>query len=238
MAIIASIIDDIRERGIFAGIKRMRFDYRLEDARDMVVEIGRMRTPHFVLDEANSFAYDNVIKWVMGDATMQALDPLTRRPVAGRLDAGIYVAGGTGTGKSWLLDIMSIFCMVDNPRVTLGGETRPLRWNNYRADAICDEYAAKGDISAYKGMGVLGIQDLGSEPRESLYMGNRLCVLGSILESRGDRDDVLTLITSNIPMGHARLEEMYGSRVVSRLAQMCHYFEIRGADRRKAVKRV
>jgi hypothetical protein len=80
---------------------------------------------------------------------------------------------------------------------------------------------------------VWGIQARGSEPRESLYMGNRLSVIGSLIESRGDRTDLLTLISSNYPLGHKALEELYGSRVVSRLAAMCNYFEIRGEDRRK-----
>ncbi len=221
------------ERGLFKDIKRSTYSYDPKIVREVVMAIGRARTPKFVLDAANTFAYDNFIKWVMGDPSMQALDPQTKKPIAGRLDAGIYVAGGTGTGKSWLLEIMSALCLVDNPLISIGDETRPLRWDNYRADFICDEFTASGTIDRFKQMVVLGIQDLGSEPRESLYMGNRLSVIGSLIESRGDRTDLLTLISSNYPLGHKALEELYGSRVVSRLAAMCNYFEIRGEDRRK-----
>lgn len=234
MKAISTIIDDINKaRSVFVGIKRTRYDYDLTKALDVVCEIGRSRNPRFVIDEANRFAYTNFVKWVMGDPTMQALDPSTRKPVAGRLDAGIYVAGGTGTGKSWLLEIMSAFCLIDEPRVTLGKTTRPLQWTNYRTDAVCDEYAAKGDIGRFKTIPIVGFQDLGSEPRESLYMGNRLNVLCSIIESRGDRTDLLTLVSSNVPMTHDRMVELYGERAVSRLRQMCNYFEIRGRDRRK-----
>lgn len=233
MAIIASILKDIKQRGMFASVGRMKYNYSLDEAIEVVLKIGQSRSPNFVIDSDNRFAYENVVKWVMGDATMMALDPETRQPQAGRLEAGIYIAGGTGTGKSWLLEIMNAFCLVDEPRITLGETTRPLRWTNYRADYICDEYTSKGDISRFKTMGVIGIQDMGSEPRESMYMGNRLPVIGSIIESRGDRSDLLTLITSNLPINHSRLQELYGDRVQSRLAQMCNYFEIRGRDRRK-----
>lgn len=221
------------ERGLFNDIKRTTYSYNPIIAKEVVMAIGRTRTPKFALDATNTFAYDNFIKWIMGDASMQALDPITKRPIEGRLDSGIYVAGGTGTGKSWLLEIMSAFCLVDNPKIIIGKETRPLRWENFRADFICDEYATNGTIDRFKQMAVLGIQDLGSEPRESLYMGNRLSVIGSLIECRGDRTDQLTLISSNYPLGHNALEELYGSRVVSRLSAMCNYFEIRGADRRK-----
>lgn len=230
---ISNILNEIKQRGLFQGVRRVRYDYDPELALEVVLQIGRSRNPAFVIDNENRFAYENVIRWVMGDPSMLALDPTTKLPVDGRLEAGIYVAGNTGTGKSWLLEIMSAFCLVDNPRVTIGENTRPLRWVNFRTDYLCDEYATKGDISRYKSMPIIGLQDLGSEPRESLYMGNRLCVLGSVLESRGDRTDLITLISSNLPISHQRLEDTYGSRVTSRLRQMCNYFEIRGRDRRK-----
>jgi len=79
----------------------------------------------------------------------------------------------------------------------------------------------------------MAFQDLGSEPMESLYMGNRLNVMRQILENRGDRTDVITLITSNLPINCQEFTSMYGDRVASRLLEMCNYFEIKGTDRRK-----
>ena len=233
MAELGDILKEIKSRGLFGSIKRIRYNYDIEKAMEVVKQIGKARSPRFAIDEANRFAYENFVKWVMGDPTMQALDPETKRPTQGRLTAGIYVAGNTGTGKSWLLEIMSAFCLIDEPHVTFGDNTRPLRWVNYRADAICDEYTAKGDISRFKTMAVVGIQDFGSEPPECMYMGNRMAVLGSIIESRGDRTDQITMITSNYPCSHKRVREIYGDRVASRLMQMCNYLEIRGADRRR-----
>ena len=84
-------------------------------------------------------------------------------------------------------------------------------------------------------MQIIGIQDLGQEPKETLYMGNRLNVLQQLLEYRGDRGDQLTLITSNLRISSETLKRDYGDRVQSRLVEM-NYFEIKGKDRRKMQK--
>jgi DNA replication protein DnaC len=104
---------------------------------------------------------------------------------------------------------------------------------NHRADDICTRFTETGTIDGYKKINVIGIQDLGSEPAESCYMGNRLNVLRNLIEARGDRSDTITFITSNIPINHKMLVEQYNDRVASRLCEMCNYYEIRGVDRRK-----
>ena len=80
---------------------------------------------------------------------------------------------------------------------------------------------------------MLGIQDLGCEPQESLYMGNRVDVVRQLIEYRGDKTDEITLITSNLKINGEKLVNRYGDRVASRLNEMCNYFEIKGKDRRK-----
>lgn len=233
MEAVKEILDKISSREIFVHIKRQKFAYSLANAIETVIAIGKSRASAFVIDRNNEFAYTNMVRWLMGDEEMRCLDPTTKQVIPGRLDAGIYVAGGTGTGKSWLLEIMSALCVVDEPQLFIGEQAVPLKWVNYRADDICDAYAKEGTIERFKSAIVLGIQDLGSEPRETLHMGNRVQVLAALLEHRGDRTDCITLISSNYPMAHKSLEEIYGTRVVSRLSQMCNYFEIKGADRRK-----
>jgi DNA replication protein DnaC len=81
---------------------------------------------------------------------------------------------------------------------------------------------------------MLCVDDFGSEPTESAYMGNRLEVMRCIIENRGDRRDRLTHIISNLPPGSKQLKEKYGDRVQSRLFEMCNYFELRGQDRRRS----
>jgi hypothetical protein len=228
------IIEKIRERGLFPTITRYRYmPYNMNEALQAVEHIGKSRNPRFVIDDENRFVFENVIRWVHGDPEMKSIDPETKTVVAGRLNAGIYIGGRTGTGKSWALEIMSAYCLIDNVQVKAGETQRCLHWVNVRTDTICDEYTTNGTVDRYKQMSIASIQDLGAEPAESLYMGNRVNVLRQILEYRGDFSDKITMITSNLPVNHKVFIDRYGERVESRLIEMCNFFEMKGRDRRK-----
>lgn len=229
-----TLLQGIKSRGLFKSIQRVKYmPYQMEVSLQVVEAIGRERTPKFVIDNDNRFAYENLIRWVHGDPEMKCIDPSTQAVVPGRLDAGFYIAGNTGTGKSWALEIMAAYCLVDNVQVYIGDTSRCLHWENIRTDVICDEYANKGTFERYKKVSVIGLQDFGTEPLESLYMGNRINVIRQLLEYRGDRTDQITLITSNLPIDHKLITDRYDARVASRLSEMCNYFEIKGKDRRK-----
>lgn len=230
------ILNAIRERGMFAQITRYQYlDYDMEEEMQIIEAIGKSRTPYFVIDDENRFTYENFIRWCRCDTKMQCLHPETSHTIPGNLQHGIYIAGATGTGKSWCLDIMQAYCRVMGFKVRFFDEQQinPLAWVAVRADALCDIYTETGNIQNFKKRNILSVQDFGSEPLESLYMGNRLEVMRSLIEYRGDRSDCLTLITSNLKLGGDKLLNRYGDRVASRLCEMCNYFEIRGADRRK-----
>lgn len=234
---IKNILEKIRQRGLFQAITRYPYlPYSLEMAMQVVDALGKERNPKFKIDDENRFTYENMVRWIHADPEMKCFDPETKKVIPGRLDAGIYIAGNTGSGKSWTLEIMTAYCLIDNVQVLLGENKRCLYWGNIRTDAICDEYTTDGSFEKYKKMSIIGIQDLGAEPAESMYMGNRVNVLRQILEYRGDRTDQLTLITSNLSMGGKNLLQRYEDRVSSRLNEMCNYFEIKGKDRRKSQK--
>jgi hypothetical protein len=233
---ISMILGRIKERGLFQTITRFTYlPYDMGIAMQVVDAIGKDRNPKFKIDDENRFVYENMVRWIHGDPEMKCLDPEAKKVIPGRLDAGIYIAGNTGSGKSWALEIMAAYCLIDNVQVKTGEAQRCLYWGNVRTDVICDEFTESGSFDRFKKMSIIGIQDLGtdSEPIESMYMGNRISVLKQILEHRGDRTDQITLITSNLPMNHQRLIDRYGDRVSSRLNEMCNYFEIKGKDRRK-----
>lgn len=236
MPSVARILKAIERRGMFAGFKRYRYaHYDVAEAMRLVEAIGKSRNPAFVIDDDNRFAYENFIKWAHGDETMRCIDPVSRQVVPGRLKRGIYIAGNTGSGKSWCLEIMQAYCLALGFKVLWSDdkEPRPLWWRTVRADALCDEWTEKGNIMAYKKQPMLGIQDLGSEPQECVYMGNRLDVVRNLIEYRGDKQDEMTFITSNLRINGQILVERYGDRVASRLCEMCNYLEIKGKDRRK-----
>lgn len=229
-----SILQRIQERGLFQGIQRFQYlKYDIEMAFELVEAIGKKKNPKFCIDDENRFTYENLIRWCHCDTKMKCIDPETKQVIPGNLKRGIYIAGNTGSGKSWALEIMAAYAMAWNFQIELGESQRCLYWGNVRTDVMCDEYTEKGTFDRFKKMSILGIQDLGAEPMESMYMGNRINVLRQILEYRGDRTDQLTLITSNLPMNHKRFIERYDDRVTSRLNEMCNYFEIKGQDRRK-----
>jgi len=231
---IKDIINKIKDRGFFQPIQRFAYlPYSMERALQVVEAIGKERNPKFVIDQENKFVYENLIRWVHGDNEFKCLDPETKSVIPGRLSSGIYIAGNTGSGKSWALEIMSAYCLIDNIQIKIGETQRCLRWTCFRSDQICDEYIETGKTERFKNFSIIAIQDFGAEQSESLHMGNRLPVLRQILEYRGDRTDLVTLISSNLPMNHEQLKKKYEDRVVSRLAEMCNYFELRGKDRRK-----
>lgn len=236
MPSVERILTAIQERGFFAGITRFQYiNYDIEEAMKIIEAIGKSRNRKFVIDDENRFTYENFIKWCHCDTSMKCINPENGQIVPGRLKRGIYIAGNTGSGKSWCLEIMLAYCAAWGFRVQFPSDyktTLPLWWNIMRADAICDNFIETGTIP-YKNTPMLGIQDFGNEPEESLYMGNRVDVMRQLIEYRGDKVDELTLITSNMKINGENLTNRYGDRVSSRLIEMCNYFEIKGKDRRK-----
>ena len=238
MAIInlQSALEHVKTHRCFQTVRRCKYtngDYSTDAALAIVQEIGKQRTSRFTIDTDNRFAYENFIKWLHGDETMQALDPWTGEVVKGNLNAGIYIAGGTGTGKTWCTEIMRAYAVLFKFAIMYGDQQGTLVWRDARADDIAEHYVAETDIAPYKEVSALCIQDLGSEQSEAVAMGNRLNVLRTLLESRGDRANCLTLITSNHSMKNPLMAKQYGDRVMSRLSEMCNYFEIKGKDRRR-----
>lgn len=237
------VLRAIKDNNLFAQIRRLAYTdpryYNIDAALSAVDAIGKARSPRFVIDADNRFVYENFLRWVHGDTSLQALDPQTGNVIPGRLTAGIYIAGPTGSGKSWCLDIMQAYCRAQHFRLQFpyDDKERELTWATVRADGITDHYLTSGEIDCYKRIQILGIQDLGNEPQECLYMGNRVDPLRQLIEYRGDLDNELTLITSNLRMVGDKTQARYGDRAVSRLQTMCNYYEMRGADRRRTPQR-
>lgn len=239
MPSIEQVLNAIRQRDMFSGFQRYQYIkpgwYDLDNAMKIVEAIGKSRNPAFVIDDENRFAFENFIKWAHCDTSMKCLDPVSGQVIPGRLKRGIYIAGNTGTGKTWCMEIMQAYIQAIGIKVLWHNDNdpRPLYWRTIRADGLCDVWAESGNIQQYKTAPMLAIQDLGNEPPETLYMGNRLDVVRYVIEYRGDMHAEMTFITSNLRMGGVILKERYGDRVSSRLQEMCNYLVIKGKDRRK-----
>lgn len=239
MPSIEQVLNAIRQRDMFSGFQRYQYTkpgwYDLDNAMKIIEAIGKSRNPAFVIDDENRFAFENFIKWAHCDTSMKCLDPVSGQVIPGRLKRGIYIAGNTGTGKTWCMEIMQAYIQAIGIKVLwhTDNNPRPLYWRTIRADGLCDVWAESGNIQQYKTAPMLAIQDLGNEPPETLYMGNRLDVVRYVIEYRGDMHAEMTFITSNLRMGGEILKERYGDRVSSRLQEMCNYLVIKGKDRRK-----
>ncbi len=204
-------------------------DWTMEMMLEAVTQIGQTIEPRFVIDAENRDVYENLIYWLMNNKRMRCKNPITGETIPGRLDRGLYLAGNTGSGKTLAMSIIrKLYARL--PMLTY--DKQVIEWEEYRAEQISDRFAITGDITGIKGEKMLCIQDLGSEPEESLYMGNRMDVMRYLIEGRGDQRFLVTHVTSNIPLGHPDLKKRYGDRAVSRLIEMTNYLVLAGKDRR------
>lgn len=231
---LANILRIMKDRKMFQSVTRMQYiPVDMEWSMSAIEVIGKARSNKFRIDVSNRFVYENIIRWLHADTEFKCLSPDDRSIVPGDISKGIYIAGNTGTGKTWCIDIMAAYSRMLNLKLMIGGQECAMAWTNIRADVITNEFQQTGDYFSRAKTPMLCIQDLGAESQESIYMGNRVNVLRSLLEYRGDRNDQITLVTSNLPMMHKAFSDKYGDRVASRMREMCNYFELTGQDRRK-----
>lgn len=227
------ILARIREKTFFHPIMRYHYDIPIAEGLEIIEAIGRERSKKFVIDNENRFAYENILKWVHGDTTAQCINPDTNEHVPANMKAGIYIAGNTGTGKSWCMEMVREYILAMGFEIMIDDTKRPMSFPIARADDITAAFMIDGGMERFKQADILCIQDVGTEARETLYMGNRLEVIRTLLEWRADNGNKLTFITSNLPCNHSTFAERYGDRVVSRIREMCNYYVIKGKDRRK-----
>ncbi|MDO4706936.1 MAG: hypothetical protein Q4A61_00750 [Porphyromonadaceae bacterium] len=252
-------------------IVRQHIDIDVQAELETIVQIARGICPNFVIDEANRFAITQALRWLFGQP-FKALDPKTRKWTDGDPHKGLYIEGKTGTGKSVLLRLLNLLAMHLGANYYYGTpdhsggyvyhaladklhpDNRDVEWEGAGKTAllclcsdITDAFTHGARLEEYKRVGVLMLQDLGAEPLQSLYMGNRMGVLEQILCARGDEEGLMTLLTSNIRLyippeakrtGHGEpmsdVADLYGERVQDRLFAMCNLIPIPGESRRGA----
>ena len=185
----------------------------------------------FVINDDNRFVYENCLNWLSGNP-FKAVDPDTKEIIDGTCYKGLYIAGNCGSGKSLLLRILSAIAGYYNVYYEFGTEKIPLSWAENRADDICNGFIMQGaeNIVKLRSANVLCINDFGTGAAEQIYMGNRMNIIKQLIEARADLDGKFTIISSNFSINNPTIREQYGDRVVSRLRDMCNYFELKGCD--------
>lgn len=233
------ILKDLKAKAKFGMLTR--FNYTKESdfcnhplsAEDVLAEIeavGQFRSPRFVIDDNNRFAYTNLAKWILGDPTMECINPETGMVEQGVLEKGIYLAGATGTGKSWAMDIISYLATAHGIRFSVFGKEERFNIVCNTAQSAVYRFIDNEDPIHSR---IHCFNDLGTEMKEAIYMGNRQDVMRDYIEERADTPYQITCFTSNYPINHKFITERYGDRAVSRLRQMCNYLVMKGDDRRR-----
>lgn len=238
-------IGDVIQRGGIQGdmtrmLRQRTRPYDMESELRVWEELGReVIGDDFRVDEQNRWLYEQLITWARADTGLMAMNPDTTEIEPGNIYKGVYIAGGTGSGKTVALKVLARYCDKKMLKVKDGRNERWLVWRDLLAEEVVDTYMQEGDLKELYDMPIVCIQDIGAERAEAMYMGVRCDVLRTLLEVRGDRPRKITHMTSNLVMSPARhqkanLRVRYGDRAESRVRAMCNYYELRGADRRKS----
>ncbi len=214
-------------------VERISKDVERDSFLEAVLTVGtHLLSYPYVIDDDNRSTIVTLLDWLDARLGAKVLHPLDGSLKEMSLLKGFYLTGPTGTGKSLLMDIILKLAISLSYRYKLGGEERPFVWKNVRATDICSHFRRTGSLDCFVDAPILCIQDLGSEPEEVLYMGNRVAVLRQVIEDRADRRGWITHFTSNYRMNGERMMKLYGDRVASRFREMCNYIELKGKDRR------
>lgn len=150
------------------------------------------------------------------DATPQAFrDAITRAKEEGK---GLLIWGGTGTGKTYCLHALANYYRGIHREnwVNLILEAR---------DAISQRRAMTDIINVITSEAGLAIDDLGAENHTDFAQEILYAVINKVYE----RETKLIVATNLTP---EQIGEKYGDRIISRLAEMCVFVELKGEDRR------
>lgn len=237
----------LREAKVLKELKRITYEeYDIADIIGNFLEIGKTiinakDKSEFIFDSNNAGVIKNLLLWAMGDVAIK--DMLLGSAKKGfnhdaHINKGIYITGPTGVGKTTLLDILNMFCRVNQIPVVRTDETGKnnswiIRFQKYSAVEITREYKETGSIKSFLDIPFLYIDDLGEEPTKIYNRGNTTNALREIIEYRGDQGNQLTIFTSNISFTSKDFADLYGDRAQSRLYKMCNLYYLDGSDKRR-----
>jgi hypothetical protein len=146
----------------------------------------------------------------------------------GKLKKGIMLVGNVGVGKTLLMKAFK-----DNPK----------RYYNVRStSSIVDGYCkggveliedyCRGQVS-YKPPLAYCFDDLGVETLPAKFMGNSENVMEKIILHRYEQNIPFFYTHFTTNLDGDQIESNYGTRIRSRLREMCNFIEVGGEDRRK-----
>ncbi len=197
------------------------------EVKNLVVKKLLQGNPDFKINDHNSNIIDLLSLYFSGDSRFE--------DEGYSLEKGIFLVGPLGCGKT---SIMKAFT-VNSFNSYLLTTTRKVSEDYTRegADTI-DNYSELIPVypQYYFGQNQIGVcfDDLGAETNKK-HFGNESNVMTEIIQARYDKERFKgkTHFTGN--MTGTQIEELYGSRVRSRLREMCNFiaFDPKAPDFRK-----
>lgn len=137
---------------------------------------------------------------------------------------GIILSGCTGCGKTTLFKAFNFGTVFqcDRPKKSLTADNA-LLFGAARCTDVADTYAEHGPqgLKRYYG-GNMMFDDLGVEA-VGVNFGSRENVMARVIQERYDRNG-LTFLTTNLD--YKGIQQAYGERVASRLAEMCSWVDM------------
>ncbi|HVO53592.1 MAG TPA: ATP-binding protein [Solirubrobacterales bacterium] len=182
-------------------------------ARYRGVSFDRPPVSDMARDLENKIAVSQVREYV---------DGLGDNLAAGR---GLWIFGGTGTGKTTLAMLISKAALEAGKTVAIYSLPKLLARirRTYDSEPGGDSYLSL--FEQLTSVDLLHIDDLGAEKRSDWVLEQ----LYSLVNERYEAERSM-LVTTNL--GIDELEEQIGARTVSRLSQICDEVELRGEDSR------
>ena len=191
-----------------------------------------------LLEIEPDFLFDDSIKPVMRALSLYfSHHPGFEDEGFGKLSKGIFLSGNIGCGKTTIMSAFKTVTMQSNEGVqqeqnifNLQSTSKIVR--KYMVNGLTDDLLSifenrPGRFSKFC------FDDLGVENVSAKYMGNELNLMAEIILSRYENGYPFrsSHFTSNL--AGDQIEKIYGTRVRSRLREMCNFLIIPGTDRRK-----
>lgn len=188
-------------------IQTVYLEYSKEEEYKYFCFLVEKLTENFKITKNLSILYNDLIRWCHTEG-----------------NKGYFIAGLPRVGKTTAINILSSYLLLKGIKYS---SDKMIFFKTFRCYNVCEHYVSTGEISSFLEPDFVCFDDLGTEPTESIYMGNRIGVMRQIIEAREDMKDKITFYTSNFQIDDPELMRRYGERAMKRINERNNYFEFK-----------